>query len=67
MTLNQFSTFMYTIIIFVSTVDAANSCIQEWLSMRADTAEGKAFFFTFCQAKESFSFEKIILIILKNL
>ena len=48
MTLDQFSTLLYIIIIIiVSNVEAANSCIKQWKDMQAYNAEGKAFFSIF--------------------
>ena len=46
MTLVQFSTLLY-IIIIVSNVETANSCIKQWKDMQAYNAEGKAFFSIF--------------------
>ena len=48
MTLDKFSTLLYIIIIIiVSNVEAANSCIKQWKDMQAYNAEGKAFFSIF--------------------
>ena len=45
MTLDQFSTLLYIIIIIsVSNVEALNNCIKQWKDMQAYNAEGKAFF-----------------------
>ena len=45
MTLVQFSTILYIIIIIiVSNVETENSCIKQWKDMQAYNAEGKAFF-----------------------
>ena len=41
MTSNQFSIFLFNIII-ISNVEATNSCIEEWLKMQAPFAAGKA-------------------------
>ena len=46
MTLDQFSTLLY-IIIIVSNVETENSCIKQWKDMQAYNAEGKAFFSIF--------------------
>ena len=46
MTLDQFSTLLY-IIIIVSNVETTNSCIKQWKDMQAYNAEGKAFFSIF--------------------
>ena len=48
MTLDQFSTLLYIIIIIsVSNVEALNNCIKQWKDMQAYNAEGKAFFSIF--------------------